>query len=66
MAIDDNGTPGDPSDDFVTYTPDANYDGPTDSFDYTITDDNGNTSTATVTVTVIPTPDAADDSITTN
>ncbi|WP_121053312.1 Ig-like domain-containing protein, partial [Lacinutrix venerupis] len=64
-TINDNGTPADPSDDYVVYTPDADFDGPTDTFDYTITDANGNESTATVTVTVTPTPDAEDDTATT-
>ncbi|MEM7332261.1 MAG: tandem-95 repeat protein, partial [Chloroflexota bacterium] len=35
----------------VTYTPDAGYFG-TDTFEYTVTDNNGGTDTATVTVTV--------------
>ncbi|RLJ67085.1 hypothetical protein CLV86_0563, partial [Lacinutrix venerupis] len=64
-TINDNGTPADPSDDYVVYTPNADFDGPTDTFDYTITDANGNESTATVTVTVTPTPDAEDDTATT-
>ena len=46
-SIDDNGTPGDPSDDFIQYTPAAGFSG-TDSFDYTIEDADGETSTATV------------------
>lgn len=47
---------------FVTYTPNANYDGP-DSFTYTIDDGNGGTDTATVNVTVDANsqPIAADD-----
>ncbi|APY00889.1 hypothetical protein BWR22_11390 [Lacinutrix venerupis] len=65
VTINDNGTPADPSDDYVVYTPDADFDGPTDTFDYTITDANGNESTATVTVTVTPTPDAENDTATT-
>ena len=32
------------ADDTVTYTPDAGYGGATDSFKYTVTDDNGATS----------------------
>lgn len=55
LTIDDNGTPGDPSDDSVTYTPNAGFNG-TDSFDYTITVTNTDgtvlTNTATVTITV--------------
>lgn len=37
----------------VTYTPDPGFNG-VDTFDYTITDNQGDTATATVTVTVIP------------
>lgn len=39
------------------YTPDANFAGPTDTFDYTITDGNGEFDTATVTITVNPVND---------
>src|SRR6056297_1570258 len=49
-----------------TYTPPANANG-TDSFDYTLEDDNGATSTATVTITVQPVDDppvAMDDAAT--
>ncbi|WP_343488476.1 gliding motility-associated C-terminal domain-containing protein [Allomuricauda sp. d1] len=53
VVINDNGTPNDPSDDTVTYTPDAGFTG-TDTFDYTICDDSGNCSTATVTIVVNP------------
>ena len=51
----------------ITYTPDADFEG-TDSFTYTLTDDNGDTSTATVTVTVNDegAPEAVDDSATTD
>ncbi|WP_298153112.1 Ig-like domain-containing protein, partial [Flavobacterium sp.] len=51
-SVNNQGTP-DPSDDIITYTPNANYNG-ADSFSYTITDSNGDTSTATVTITVAP------------
>ncbi|MDX1326066.1 MAG: gliding motility-associated C-terminal domain-containing protein [Arenibacter sp.] len=51
VVINDNGTPNDLSDDTVTYTPDANYEG-TDNFTYTLCDDLGNCSTASVTVLV--------------
>jgi hypothetical protein len=50
VTISDGGTPLDPSDDKVTYTPDADYNG-SDSFTYTVTSD-GTTETATVNVTV--------------
>jgi hypothetical protein len=65
-SIDDNGTSADPTDDFVTYTPDADYNG-TDTFTYTISDGQGGTDTANVHVTVNPvndTPQAADDTTT--
>ncbi|WP_397446185.1 Ig-like domain-containing protein [Polaribacter sp. R77954] len=53
VITDPNGTPNDPSDDVVTYTPNANYNGP-DSFTYTVCDANNVCDTATVNVTVIP------------
>ena len=46
-----NGTVVDNGDGTVTYTPNADYDGP-DSFTYDISDGNGGTDTATVSVTV--------------
>jgi Ca2+-binding RTX toxin-like protein len=49
-AINNNGTAGDATDDYVTYTPTGNYAGP-DSFTYTVTS-GGVTETATVNVTV--------------
>ena len=55
-----NGTVTINADGTVTYTPDPDFNG-TDTFEYTITDDNGNTSTAAVTVFVDPVPDAIDD-----
>ena len=65
VAIDNNGTPNDPTDDIVTYTPDSDYNGP-DSFDYTVCNAFGDCSTATVTIDVLPIIDAIDDSIATN
>ncbi|WP_445752749.1 collagen-binding domain-containing protein [Polaribacter sp.] len=65
VSVNDNGTPNDPTDDTILYTPAANFNG-TDTFDYTITDSNGDTSTATVTVTVNPTVDVVDDVASTN
>ena len=53
VVINDNGTPGDPSDDFVTYTPDPNFAGP-DSFTYTICHDIDRCDTATVNIIVNP------------
>ena len=52
-VINNNGTPGDPSDDILTYTPDPGYVG-TDSFTYTLCDSLSNCSTATVTILVNP------------
>ena len=49
-VIDNNGTPGDLTDDFVVYTPTAGYTG-SDSFTYTVTS-GGVTETGTVNVTV--------------
>ncbi|WP_026775192.1 collagen-binding domain-containing protein [Polaribacter sp. Hel_I_88] len=59
VTIDDGGTPNDPTDDKVLYTPLA---GSTtnDSFTYTITDADGETSTATVSITVSPVADCND------
>jgi len=51
VTRDENGTPGDTSDDQLTYTPDSNWSGD-DTFTYTISDGNGETDTATVDVTV--------------
>ncbi len=64
VSINDNGTPNDPSDDIVTYTPNADYNGP-DSFDYTVCDTSGACSAATVTVDVLPIVDTFDDSVST-
>ncbi|NLX55607.1 MAG: S8 family serine peptidase [Planctomycetaceae bacterium] len=47
-VIDNNGTPDDPLDDVIIYTPDASFDG-IDKFQYTISNANGS-STATVTI----------------
>ena len=64
VNIDNNGTPNDPSDDIVTYTPDPDYNGP-DSFDYTVCNTFGDCSTATVNIDVLPIVDAFDDTTTT-
>ncbi|MGM0486151.1 MAG: S8 family serine peptidase [Planctomycetota bacterium] len=53
-AIDDNGTPEDPLDDVIVYTPDGTFDR-ADQFEYTISNANG-ISTATVTVFEDPAP----------
>ncbi|WP_171032350.1 tandem-95 repeat protein, partial [Polaribacter aestuariivivens] len=51
-VIFDNGTPGDTSDDVVTYTPQAGFNNGTDTFTYQISDGNGGFDTAVVTITV--------------
>lgn len=49
-VLNDNSTPGDPTDDFVTFTPDQDFSGAA-SFDYTISDGiDSDTGTANVTV----------------
>ncbi|WP_299333078.1 Ig-like domain-containing protein [uncultured Psychroserpens sp.] len=53
QVLDSNSTPGNPSDDTILYTPNSGYEG-TDTFQYTICDDNNNCGTGTVTVTVTP------------
>ncbi len=64
VTINNNGTPNDPSDINVTYTPTPDYNG-TDSFEYTICNSFGDCSTATVSITVHPIVDAIDDAIST-
>ena len=59
VTVDDGGTPNDPTDDKILYTPLAGSTA-NDSFTYTITDADGETSTATVTITVSPTADCND------
>ncbi|WP_299060350.1 Ig-like domain-containing protein [uncultured Polaribacter sp.] len=55
-VVNDGGTPNDPTDDTIDYTPNANYNGP-DSFVYQICDVDGDCETATVNVTVTPEDD---------
>lgn len=62
VTINDGGTPNNPLDDIVTYTPDLDFNG-TDSFDYTVCNSFGDCSTATVTIEVLPILDTNDDSI---
>jgi len=64
VTVDNNGTPNDPIDDVVTYTPNPDYNGP-DTFDYTICNTFGDCSTATVTIDVLPIVDAIDDAVAT-
>ncbi|SMC78052.1 T9SS type B sorting domain-containing protein [Cellulophaga tyrosinoxydans] len=65
ITIDDNGTPNNPSDDVVTYTPDPDFNGQ-DTFTYTICNSFGDCSTATVVVDVLPIVDTNDDVVTTD
>ncbi len=51
LSLNEGGTPDDLLDDFVTYTPDANFSG-TDTFEYTVCDVLGNCDTALVTILV--------------
>ena len=62
VAVDDNGTAGNTTDDFVVYTPAADFNG-TDSFTYTVTS-GGLTATATVSVTVNAVADIVADNVT--
>ncbi|MBW4616083.1 MAG: DUF4347 domain-containing protein [Desmonostoc vinosum HA7617-LM4] len=50
-VVNNNGTPGNLSDDFVVYTPNTNYNG-TDSFTYNLSDGQGGTTTGTVNLTI--------------
>ncbi len=52
-TINDNATPNNPSDDNVSYIPNAGFIG-TDTFTYTLCDNSGNCDTATITVVVNP------------
>jgi uncharacterized protein len=66
-VINNNGTPNDFADDFITYTPNANSNG-SDRFTYTIRDRAGSSATASVTVAIAPVNDAplaVTDSVTT-
>lgn len=63
VTITDGGTPNDPTDDTVMYTPNPDYNGP-DSFDYTVCNSFGDCSTATVTLEIRPIVDANDDLVT--
>ncbi|AOY81600.1 Ig-like domain-containing protein [Moorena producens JHB] len=67
-VVNNNNTPGDLTDDFITYTPNLNYNG-TDSFTYQLNDGVNSPATATVNLTITPVndaPEAVDDSVTTN
>lgn len=63
VTVNTNGTPNDPTDDRLDFTPAPNYNGPV-SITYTITDSDGDTDSAQVTFNVTPvddTPNAVDD-----
>jgi choice-of-anchor A domain-containing protein/uncharacterized repeat protein (TIGR01451 family) len=67
-VVNDGGTPTDPTDDTVDYTPNADFNG-TDMFTYEICDGTGDCDQAIATVIVAPvndTPDATDDVASTN
>jgi hypothetical protein len=49
--LNDNGTPGNPADDFITYTPSGDFTG-FDQFTYQVTDPSGASTSATVSVEV--------------
>ncbi len=53
VSINDNGTPANPLDDYLLYTPNPYFNG-SDSFTYEITDGNGTVDAATVNITVNP------------
>ncbi|MBN2564174.1 MAG: cadherin-like domain-containing protein, partial [Candidatus Eisenbacteria bacterium] len=50
-TINNNGTPSNPADDYIVYSPPLDFSG-TDTFTYTISDPYGGTDTATVTITI--------------
>ncbi len=54
-SLNNNGTPNNPIDDFITYTPNANFFG-VDQLVYQVDDLNGGTDTGTVNITVNPAP----------
>lgn len=64
ISVNNNGTPNDPTDDIITYSPDPDFKG-ADTFDYTVCNFFGDCSTATVNITVNPIVDAFDDAIAT-
>jgi VCBS repeat-containing protein len=60
VSINNNGTPGTGNDDYIVYTPTADYNG-ADSFTYTVTTNGGVTEQATVNVTLSAVADAVTD-----
>ncbi|MGB7444257.1 MAG: Ig-like domain-containing protein [Coleofasciculaceae cyanobacterium] len=63
--VNNNGTPNNPNDDFIIYTPNPNFSG-TDQFTYQVENSSGETNTATVRITVNAIPEASNDNVTTN
>ena len=67
-TVNTNGTPNNPTDDYITYTPNLNFNG-VNTFTYRICDASGDCATAVVTVTVTAVNDppvAVNDNATTN
>ncbi|MEM6890687.1 MAG: malectin domain-containing carbohydrate-binding protein, partial [Pseudomonadota bacterium] len=65
VAIDDNNTPDDTTDDFIVYTSDGSGAG-ADSFTYEIADSTGRTATGSVNVNVLPLDAVAFDTVSLN
>jgi hypothetical protein len=57
VTVDDNGTPNDPTDDELVYTPNPNFNG-SDTLIYQICDANNDCDTALVVITITPVDDA--------
>ena len=57
-TVNDGGTPNDPTDDTIDYTPDPDYNGP-DQIVYEICDANGDCDQATIDITVEAAPNQA-------
>jgi Ca2+-binding RTX toxin-like protein len=57
LTLNDNGTTDNPSDDFLTYTPNTNFNG-TDSFNFTVSDGNGSSIDGSFNLNVKPVNDA--------
>ena len=58
--VNDGGTPANPIDDTIEFTPNGDYHG-TDQLTYQISDSDGDVSTANVTITITPVADVVDD-----
>ncbi|GJM29562.1 MAG: hypothetical protein DHS20C17_21970 [Cyclobacteriaceae bacterium] len=63
VAVNDNGTPADPTDDYIEYSPAGGYSG-VDNFTYHATNQSGFCSSADVSITVNTPPTADDNTIT--